>query len=56
MDTIDLAVSGVPAKHVVCFAMGGSCLAPLLAAMVRKEKKVEEGHGGRSSLGVRTWY
>lgn len=46
---------GVPAKHVLYLEMGGSCLVPLLAAMVRKEKKVEEGHGGRYSLCVRTW-
>jgi hypothetical protein len=34
---------------------GGGCSEPLLAAMVRKEKKVEEGHMGRYSFCVRTW-
>lgn len=38
-----------------CFGMGGGCSEPLLAAMVRKERKVGEGHVGRSSFRVRKW-
>ena len=40
---------------VPCIEMGGGRSEPLLAAMVRKEKKVEEGHAGRHSFPVRKW-
>lgn len=39
--------------HGCCFGMGGGFSEPLLAAMVRKERKVEEGHVGRYSFRVR---
>lgn len=45
MDATDLA--GLWRAHCgtsPCFGMGGGCPEPLLAAMVRKERKVEEGH------------
>lgn len=47
---------GLLAEHAHCFGMGGGCSKPLLAAMVRKERKVEEGHVGRYSFPVRKWW
>lgn len=39
--------------NMSCFGMGGGFSEPLLAVMVRKERKVEEGHVGRCSFRVR---
>lgn len=46
---------GVFVKYVLYLEMGGSCLVFFLVVMVRKEKKVEEGYGGRYLFCVRIW-
>lgn len=45
--------SGGSLLNMSCFGMGGGFSEPLLAVMVRKERKVEEGHVGRYSFRVR---